>query len=161
MKNMKAAAEDIKKLAAFLGNLVEFADHLESVSSIQQAADEAKKRIDSMKGEEAQVLKSLDSAKDAEKLATQQAKGVVEVAKSESEKIVKAAKDQAAKLIEQAKVDAAQISAQEKTQKSLLGDQISQLKSKKIEAEKEAKLAEESLAKLNSELASLKARLGV
>ena len=161
MKNMQAAAEDIKKLGAFMTNLLEFAKDLESVGSIQQAADEAKARIDQMAAKEIEVKEALSLAEGKLAKANSDASGVMQKAQEDAIKMINIARAKADGLIATAKVDADKVVRGSQERKIQLELQVQDLLEKRAVHLEEAQDAESKLIALKSELDALKAKLGV
>ena len=161
MKNIQGAVEDIKKLAAFINNLLEFANSIESVGSVDQAAKEAQGRIEAAKKEETLVSQNLVGLKASvavveDDLAKKKAEAI-----AQSERVIKVAEEKAQKI-----VDNATASIQERI--IMLGEKKDAIEAAIIAHQEHLALIKDEKAKeqasldeLKSEMAALKAKLGI
>lgn len=106
MKSLNGIA-DIKKLAKQLKGLIDLADDLENINSLDQATQESKIRFELAKKEEMAAIEELSIAKS--NLAHAEAKAIqmVEKAKDEAEEIKKESSLKSSQEIESAKEKAA------------------------------------------------------
>jgi hypothetical protein len=161
MKNMQGAAEDIKKLGAFLSNLTEFANSLDHVSSLQQAANEAEQRIKQMAVKEHAAKESLLKHEEALLEAKAHAEGILVKAQAEAIKVVESAKARAGAMLVKADEEVQLVVGKIQERKIRLELQVQELLEKKAVHLVESQEVEAKLNALKSELESLKAKLGV
>ncbi len=106
MKSLNGIA-DIKKLAKQLKGLIDLADDLENINSLDQAAQESKIRFELAKKEEMAAIEELSIAKSNLVHAEAKAIQMVEKAKNEAEEIKKESSLKSSQEIESAKEKAA------------------------------------------------------
>lgn len=102
MKSLNGIA-DIKKLAKQLKGLIDLADDLENINSLDQAAQESKMRFDIAKKEEMAAIEELSIAKSNLAHAEAKAIQITEKAKLDAEELKNEASLKAFKEIESAK----------------------------------------------------------
>lgn len=128
MADKFTAAESIRRLAVMYSSMIEAADALEAIGSIERVTEEQKKQADAATAE-ADKAKA-DLAKVKEQIKVQAAKGdalvadAVLSAKIERDNIVKAAEETAANVLKKAQDESAEMIAKASTEKARLSSEI-------------------------------------
>lgn len=103
MSNAKmSAVDDIRKLGRTLKGLIDFADEIERVGSLENAAKEAEGRLSKYKADEIEASKGYLEAKakhDAQQIIVDE---MLNEAKEKSDEIIKAASEKAAAIVSDA-----------------------------------------------------------
>lgn len=161
MKHIQGAAEDLKKLGAYLANLIDFAKELETVASFEQARNEAVVRMAAIKNEEQLAVQSLAAAKASVAAVELDIKHKSAEASDQAQQLIKAAELRSKSIIENAQNKFNEIMAPVEAQKAELDEVIAGLmiEQKKLKASVQEET--EKLGALKAEIASLKAKLGI
>lgn len=103
------AVNDVMRMAQAMRGIIELADELKAVATLEQAADETQKRLDKLRAEEAdwhskaEVI--IDTANSQAANITRQADEAASASRSRASAIIKDAEDRAAVLIAKAQKD--------------------------------------------------------
>jgi len=161
MSNKKfEAADSIKKFAKSFKGILEFADELESLGSLDQHEKELKKSIDLLKAHELEAKRDYDIAKSQIEDAKNQAAKLVSEALEKGDKIIAEAVSSSEERLLSTEKQCAAFMAQAKGEQKAIMDHIKLLKAEleSLESEKVQKSA--ALAQVKEQLASLKKALG-
>jgi chromosome segregation ATPase len=158
---MQAAAEDIKKLGAYLSNLIAFAGELEKIGSLEQVSKEIDNRVQSLRSQENEARLDLEVAEKDLAEVNAELKAFVESTKKNNDLLIQEAKLKSQAIIDGAKAEANEIVAASKLQKESLIQELHYLKEERSIARAETAEVKAKLDTLKSELADLKAKLGV
>lgn len=161
MNKMQAAAEDVKKLAAFLSNLVSFADELEKIGSLQAYANELDGLVKSHKAQEEAARINCIKAKEALVEVEGKARLILAKADEEAALLLLKAKDHAEMIKKSSTKEASDLSIKLAEKKAVLEAQVEMLAKKKADVQEEVQSVQSVLGALKDELANLKAKLGV
>jgi len=161
MSNAKMhAVDDIKKLGRMLKGLLDFAEEIEKVGSIENAGNEASARLLKLKADEADAHAKFLAAKEKADAEQSIADGLVAEAKEKAEQVLKLAQEKAAEIVGQAHTKAYESkTASEVARAKALQD------AKAVEAEIEVMKKEKAelsaiISGLNAEFEALKKRIG-
>lgn len=157
---MQAAVADIKKLGASLSGLIAFAEEIDKLGSLTQAADEANARIKACAVKESEAKQALEVAQLALEDVKNKAQNIINLANAQFAASVAKAKDQAAAIVSVAKLDAEAIVSAAHGKKIDLELQVQSLQEKKAYAQADLESVQAVLAPLKAELDALKAKLG-
>lgn len=154
------AVDDIKKLGKFLSGISEFASELEKVGSLEQAANEAERRIEQLKKEEAKAIAELDKVSSELSKARASVESMIEEAKKSAELIESSGKAKANAMVEEANAHVAAISNNAREEVASAKAEISLLNNEKNGIAREIEMKHSVLKELNSKMDELKRKLG-
>lgn len=109
MSNLKHTAESVKNLAKQYASVIEMGKFLESVSSLDNLADELEAKVAELREQTEAAQVELNLAVTAKADAIREAEAKLSHAQAEAEQIVATAKGDRAQIIEEAKAEAAAI----------------------------------------------------
>lgn len=161
MSNAKfKAVDDIRKIGRTLSGLIELANELEQVASLEQAAMDTKARVEKLRADEESAALKFAEAKAKADAQQSVADAIIEEAKDKAEQLLKQAQEKSAEIVGQAHTKAYETkTSSEVARAKALQD------AKAVEAEIEVMKKEKSeleavLGGLKSELDALKKRIG-
>ena len=160
MSSKFKAVDDIKKLGKFLSGIAEFAQELEQVASLEQAAKEAEKNIEKMKAQaleaEAELGSVVKNLREAKELFESEKADL----KAKAEQMSIDASVKAKEILSEAQSEALKISQAAKEELLKSKAELEILKQQKQEVERERDFAKASLADINVAINAIKGKLG-
>lgn len=153
------AAEEIKKLGRSLKGFIAFAEELEQMGSLEQAAAELNQSFERSKKASLEAKKDLESVEAEIKAAKDFAKSTVESAKEEASALVLAAQAKAEGIVSKAMADADGVRAEFKEEKIVLQNELKVLREAIEKAKAELSQANNGLDEAKKQMALIKSKL--
>lgn len=161
MSNAKlSAVDDIKKLGRFLKGIADFAEELERVGSLEQAAKETEARLAKYKMDEVEAAKLCNAAKDMALSEVEKANAIVSDAEAKAAAILKLAGEKSADIVGQATTKAFGIKAESDAMRAKVMVEVKAFDAERVVMLKEKSELESMILTLKSELDALKKRIG-
>lgn len=161
MSNKKfEAADSIKKFAKTFKGLLEFADELESMGSLDQQEKELKKSVEQLKSKQLEAERDLEIAKSYVESAKNDNAKIVAEALAKGDKIIAEAAASSEEKLASAEKQCASMMLQARGEQKAIMDHIKILKSECESLESDKSEKSTALALVKEQLASLKKSLG-
>lgn len=154
------AVDDIRKLGRTLKGLIDFADEIERVGSLENAAKEAESRIEKFKKDQAKAEIECLAAQEKAAEMFEKANGIVPEAEEKAGAIIEKAMAKADEIVSQATTKAFGIKAKSDADRAEMANDVVNFKEARALMVKEKSELESMISMLKAELADLKKRIG-
>lgn len=161
MSNLKHTAESVKNLAKQYASVIEMGKFLESVSSLDNLADELEAKVAELREQTDKAQVELNLAVTAKADAIREAEAKLSHAQAEAEQIVATAKGDRAQIIDEAKAQAAAIREEAESLLTSANAACEQRASAAADLDTVIKSKHEELERINTAIAEARAKLGV
>lgn len=153
------AIEDIKKLGRFLKGIMDAADDLEKIASIEQATREAEARFADMAEKEKGMSEILANAQAKVDEAKEQAEVAIKAASAKAQMIIAKAENESAAVIASANAKLEEIMVLAKEKQDQANAELRGLKTDIAYAKAEIEEKGAALRELNEQLAAIRAKV--